>query len=338
MNTDELSTGAARSAQVVKKREGEKRKSPCTPLREKGKGKEDRRGSPSEPSFARVRTRGVGMRTRLRASLDADLDIAVRAFNGTAIDRRIWARIAWRVGVEEFHHALINKLAEDAADNAPRRPAAAFQAFLNARFPKPDAQHAGETPPTSPKPTHDTGVTPCPQFINYGHRSRGAGIGEMRRGMNCEISESLKALAAEYDRATTQKERDRLMREIARVSDKQERDRDGAHRRDTRQGVFEASMLSLDEHMAKFDDPSKVATFSDGCKGAESIRNGGVEAPSDVIEAVLGRLSERNRAFALVVLGGTTWREMGIGKRGFNKRLSKICSLLGSHPLPKPSL
>ena len=76
------------------------------------------------------------MRTRLRASLDADLDIALRAFNGTATDRRIWARIAWRVGVEEFHHALINKLAEDAADNAPRRPAAAFQAFLNARFPK----------------------------------------------------------------------------------------------------------------------------------------------------------------------------------------------------------
>lgn len=56
--------------------------------------------------------------------------------------------------------------------------------------------------------------------------------------MNCEISESLKALAAEYERATTQKERDRLMHEIARVSDKQERDRDGAHRRDTRQGVF----------------------------------------------------------------------------------------------------
>ena len=78
------------------------------------------------------------MRTRLRASLDADLDIAVRAFNGTATDRRIWARIAWRVGVEEFHHALINKLAEDAADNAPRRPAATFQAFLNARFPKPE--------------------------------------------------------------------------------------------------------------------------------------------------------------------------------------------------------
>ena len=62
------------------------------------------------------------MRTRLRASLDADLDIAVRAFNGTATDRRIWARIAWRVGVEEFHHALINKLAEDAAIELVNEP------------------------------------------------------------------------------------------------------------------------------------------------------------------------------------------------------------------------
>ena len=102
--------------------------------------------------------------------------------------------------------------------------------------------------------------------------------------MNCEISESLKALAAEYERATTQKERDRLMREIARVSDKQERDRDGAHRRDTRQGVFEASMLSLDEHMAKFDDPSKVATFSDGCKGAEAVRSCSEDVRSGVVD------------------------------------------------------
>ena len=127
------------------------------------------------------------------------------------------------------------------------------------------------------------------------------------------------------------------MREIARVSDKQERDRDGAHRRDTRQGVFEASMLSLDEHMAKFDDPSKVATFSDGCKGAESIRNGGVEAPSDVIEAVLGRLSKRERDFARSVLDGKKWSELGMPKRTFNWKIKKVCSRI-AHPRPKPSL
>ena len=139
MNTDELSTGGASSSAKSKKREGEKRKSPSTPLREKGKGKEHRRGS------LQNRLSRAHMRTRLREALDPDLDIAVRAFGGTPTDRRIWAKIAWRVGVEEFHHALINKLAEDAADNAPRRPAAAFQAFLNARFPKKEPASAEAT-------------------------------------------------------------------------------------------------------------------------------------------------------------------------------------------------
>ncbi len=60
------------------------------------------------------------MRARLREALDADLDIAVRAFSGTKSDRRLWASIAWRVGIEEFHHALLNKLAEDSSDSAPR--------------------------------------------------------------------------------------------------------------------------------------------------------------------------------------------------------------------------
>jgi len=130
MNTDKLSTGGGSPSATSKKSEGEKRKSPFTPLREKGKGKEHRRGS-LQNRLSRAR-----MRTRLREALDADLDIAVRAFGGTESDRRIWARIAWRVGVEEFHHALVNKLAEDSADNVPRKAAATFQAFLNARFPR----------------------------------------------------------------------------------------------------------------------------------------------------------------------------------------------------------
>ena len=33
-------------------------------------------------------------------------------------------------------------------------------------------------------------------------------------------------------------------------------------------------VFDFNEHMAKFDDPSKIATFSDGGKGAESVRNG----------------------------------------------------------------
>ncbi len=155
--------------------------------------------------------------------------------------------------------------------------------------------------------------------------------------MNCEISEALKKLAAEYDRATTQKERDRLRREIARVSYSQEADR-AKSRRNSRQGAFDAAMLSLDAHMETFDDPSKIATFSDGGKGAASVCNGGVELPDDVLEEALKPLSKRDKAFVCDVLDGKGWRELELGKRGFNKRLAKICSLLGSHPLQKSSL
>ena len=128
----ELSTGCGLSTASLKKREGEKRKSPLTPYRENGKGKEHRRGS-LQNRLSRAR-----MRTRLGEALDADLDVAVRAFKGTASDRRLWASIAWRVGVENFHYALADKLKEDDVDKAVLlTPAAAFQAFLNERFPKP---------------------------------------------------------------------------------------------------------------------------------------------------------------------------------------------------------
>ena len=45
MSTEKLSTGCKLSTALLKKREGEKRKSPCTPLSEKGKGKEQDRVS-----------------------------------------------------------------------------------------------------------------------------------------------------------------------------------------------------------------------------------------------------------------------------------------------------
>ena len=128
-----LSTGGELSTASLKKREGEKRNPPLTPYREKGKGKEHRRGS-LQNRLSRAR-----MRTRMGEALDADLDVAVRAFKGTASDRRLWASIAWRVGVENFHYALADKLKEDGVDKAALlAPAAAFQAFLNERFPKPE--------------------------------------------------------------------------------------------------------------------------------------------------------------------------------------------------------
>ena len=154
--------------------------------------------------------------------------------------------------------------------------------------------------------------------------------------MNCGISEALKRLAGEYEHATTQKERDRLRREIASVSCKEERDREGAHRRGTNKGRFEASMLSLDEHMAKFDDPSKIATFSDECKGAESVRNGGVELPEDVLDEALKRLSESDKAFVLDVLDGKRWGELKLTRQGFNWKIREVVKKLLSTPSKTP--
>ena len=45
MSTEKLSTGCELSTASLKKREGEKRNPPCTPYREKGKGKEQDRVS-----------------------------------------------------------------------------------------------------------------------------------------------------------------------------------------------------------------------------------------------------------------------------------------------------
>ena len=50
---------------------------------------------------------------------------------------------------------------------------------------------------------------------------------------------------------------------------KQERDR-ARSRRESAQGSFESAMLSLDQHVESFDDPGKIAMFSDG--GAEAER------------------------------------------------------------------
>ena len=104
---------------------------------------------------------------------------------------------------------------------------------------------------------------------------------------------------------------------------KLERDRERSWR-ESRQGAFEASMLSLDEHMAKFDDPGKIATFSDGGKVAESIRNGGVETPFDVVESALSRLSKRDKAFARALLDGKRWLELRMPKATFYRRMKKV--------------
>ena len=48
------------------------------------------------------------------------------------------------------------------------------------------------------------------------------------------------------------------------------------------------------------------------------------------IGAALRRLNPADRAFARAVLNGRTWRDSGMTKQGFNKRLKKICDFISS--------
>ena len=139
--------------------------------------------------------------------------------------------------------------------------------------------------------------------------------------MSSEVSETLKNLASEYQCATTQKERDRIWQEIIRVSYRQEADREREWRR-TRQGEFESSMPSLDAQVEKFDDPGKIAAFSDGGAGAERIfaKCSEHDRARQVADA-LSRLPPKAQDFASAVRHGATWRELGLTRQGFNFKI-----------------
>ena len=109
---------------------------------------------------------------------------------------------------------------------------------------------------------------------------------------------------------------------------KLERDRKRSHRKSD-QGAFEFAFMSLDAHAEKFDDPGKIATFSDGGASAESIFDRCDESErARQIEEALNRLSENEREFARAVLEGATWRELRISKQLFSYRLSMVMKKL----------
>ena len=97
---------------------------------------------------------------------------------------------------------------------------------------------------------------------------------------------------------------------------KQERDRERS-RRESAQGMFEASMLSLDRLVDSFEDPSKAAIFSDCGAGAAAIRSsdevGGGSFYMQRIKVARRRLArnfpELVEVFNLVVKNGKDRRE-----------------------------
>lgn len=119
----------------TKKTEGKKRRSPFTPYREKGKGKEIGHELRAHVYRARAHARGVSVKQCIAAAV-AD---AMKAFFGSPNDERIWARIAWRVGHGRFLDAVQQTIAEVREHSSPVPNTDLpryFQSVLNRRFPK----------------------------------------------------------------------------------------------------------------------------------------------------------------------------------------------------------
>ena len=121
------------------------------------------------------------------------------------------------------------------------------------------------------------------------------------------------------------------MKEARRRCLKRERDRE-RNWRDTDKGAFESSMLSLDEHVKRFKDPSKIATFSDGGTGAEAVRNGGEGLRSGVVDPSLKKqMLNRLRKYPYLqkslrrFIGNATSKKRKPVKK---THIKKICEIL----------
>ena len=105
-------------------------------------------------------------------------------------------------------------------------------------------------------------------------------------------------------------------------------------RRKTDQGAFEASMASYDAHVAQFDDPSKIAAFSDGGKCAEQVRafceSGGsrsVGVDPNVKKRLLNKLRKYphlQKALRRFIRNATSAKRRPVKKT----HIEKICEIL----------
>ena len=104
-----------------------------------------------------------------------------------------------------------------------------------------------------------------------------------------------------------------------------ERDRERKWR-NTSQGKFESSMLSLDALIASFEKADHIAVFSDRGAGAERIAAQDDEREHDRrITAALSLLSASDRRFAEEILRGKSWRDLGFNSRqAFYQRLDRL--------------
>ena len=123
----ELSTGGKLSTALSKKTEMKRRKSPCTPLRGKAKGKETRPGCFSIPLRPRPRARG-----RYREAGAAADEIIETCF-GTNADRGLWAYYCYHRDIETILEKA-RELKSRYRQGEIRNPVTAFQRWLQRNY------------------------------------------------------------------------------------------------------------------------------------------------------------------------------------------------------------
>ena len=98
-------------------------------------------------------------------------------------------------------------------------------------------------------------------------------------------------------------------------------------------GAFAASMLSLDQLVDSFEDPSKIQVFTDHGKGGNKVLH--ADAANTIAHA-LNCLSPKQRAFVQDVFKGKNWEEIGISESTFYRHMKKVEKIFrqsATHPL-----
>ena len=215
-----------------------------------------------------------------------------------ARDRSLWLKIANEIGYETFRDLYLEQVSI-MRECKLRNPSAAFQNRLN-RYTNHNSHRTASL---------TSGAAKCRPVCLHTTGKPGSATGSLHE--NC-ASESMYDI---YENA-----KDMTMDEAYAYCRKLECDRERKHR-DTDIGQIEASTLSLDQLVESFEDPSKIQIFSDCCKGKRSIR---ASERAEEISVALSQLSASDRTFAQAVLEGKDWREMGISRQAFWKRLKKV--------------
>ena len=215
-----------------------------------------------------------------------------------ARDRSLWLKIANEIGYETFRDLYLEQVSI-MRECKLRNPSAAFQNRLN-RYTNHNSHRTASL---------TSGAAKCRPVCMRTTEKPGNATGSLQE--NCASESMYEA----YDNA-----KDMTMDEAYAYCRKLECDRERKHR-DTDIGQIEASTLSLDQLVESFEDPSKIQIFSDCGKGRRSIR---ASERAEEISVALSQLSASDRTFAQAVLEGKDWREMGISRQAFWKRLKKV--------------